>query len=162
MINKSEVYLILLSVIVLASCSADRTIKKDRPSGELAELYLQDVKLTVNEIYSWVNLMPGIEPRFHITGDVDLLYDREYDLEFVKLESIVVYQNSEIYRISPSTKEFIIDKTIAKKIRFSTINGLFVNRELNIDKHINIDLVFNYAGEKLIYKIDNIKIHKAY
>jgi hypothetical protein len=128
----------------------------------MEELYVQDVKLRVNEIYCWVNLMPGIEPRFHITGDVDVLYDVSYDLEFVKLESIIIYQNSEVYRISPATNELMIDKSIEKKIKFSTINGLLLNRDLNIEKRINIDLVFNDGNDELFYRIDNIKINKAY
>lgn len=156
------VYFIIIIILFLYSCSSEIS-RKDYEITDLDELLIQDLNLNVNEIYSWVNLMPGSESRFHITGDIDLLESIKYDIKFVKLVSVIIYHNNiEIYRISPVIQEDDTEETSSKNIKFSTIKGLLFNRELNIDQNINIDLVFNEGSSELIYKLDNIKINKAY
>jgi hypothetical protein len=156
-------YLIIALILFLLSCSSEQTVKKEYDSGELEELHIQDVKIFVNKIYSWVNLMPGSESRFHITGDFDLLESTNYDINSVKLKSIIIYQGEkEIYRITPTVKELELDPSLGKNITFSTIKGLTVHRELNIEEKINIELIFYEGGDELVYKLDNININKAY
>jgi hypothetical protein len=163
MTTRLSIFLIFTSLLLFTFCSSERSVRRADGSGELDELYIQDVKLKVNEIYSWVNLMPGAEPRFHITGNVDLLKSIKYDFRFVELVSVIVYHdNKKVYSISPVVKELESEQGDSKNIRFSTIRGLLINRELDIDKDINIDLVFNDGDDELIYMLDNIKINKAY
>ena len=69
-------------MVVLLSCSSEKVQKPKYSSSDLDELIIQDVKLNINEIYSWVNLMPGSSSRFHITGDIDLLESIKYDIQF--------------------------------------------------------------------------------
>jgi len=153
----------IIIVLLLSSCSSEIIQRQQDESTDLDELLVQDLKLDINEVYSWVNLMPGSDPRFHITGDINLLESIKYDFKFVKLVSIIIYHdNIEIYRIAPVIQEDDAIDAKAKNIKFSTITGLLVKRDLKLDETINIDLVFNEGSSELIYKLDNIIINKVY
>lgn len=146
-------YLVVIFILLLSSCSSR---KIQRHGDESLVVY-------VNEIYSWVNLMPGSESRFHITGDIEILVSKNYDFNFVNLISLIVYQNNkEIYRISPVIQEDDITERPYKNIKFSTIRGLLLNRELNIDQRISLGMIFNEGSNEIIYILDNVKINKAY
>lgn len=150
--------IILVILFGLIACSSEEVTKR----GE-QEYKEQEVNLIVNEIYSWVNLMPGSEARFHITGDLEILESDDYDLNLINLVSVIVYHDSKvIYKISPVVKEDNDGLSNSRKIKFSTIRGLMVNRELDLDKKIHVDLVFDDDGSDLVYKIDNQNIYRAY
>lgn len=162
MTKRSGKYLILIILLLLSSCSSEITRRQEYENKEMDKLLIQDLKLNVNEIYSWVNLMPGSDSRFHITGDIDLLESIKYDFKFVRLASIIIYQDDiEIYRISPVIREDDSFDTLSKNIKFSTIRGLLINKDLKTDQMIDIDLVFNEGSSELIYKLDNLKINTA-
>ena len=84
MTERNERYLIIIVLLFLYSCSSERTLKDGDGSTELDELLIQDLNLNVNKIYSWVNLMPGSDSRFHITGNIDLFGSIKYEINFVK------------------------------------------------------------------------------
>lgn len=152
-----------LALILLYSCSSEKTQREEK-TKDLEEIFIQDLKLEVNEIYCWINAMPGSESRFHITGDLNLLDDLRYDYLFVKLSKIIVMQaNTEIYSISPVIQEndFPVESPY-KNIKFSTIRGLLINRDLDDTSTINLRLVFKDGSEELEYELDDITINKVF
>ncbi len=140
---------ILILLIIFAGCSAI--------SG------ISDIKeeIEFSEIYSWVNLMPGGDPKFHITGDVEFIDDSNFDLQNHELEAIKIYQNNRmIYLIKPNVK---IEKVEGKgRLIFNSSQGYKVVPDFNYENPINVELIFKADGENYSYFIENHRVDKVY
>jgi len=155
--------LIIFSIFILIiGCS--QTVQREAVNeNEYEKIFHQGVNLEIHKIYSWVNLMPGNSPRFHITGDFYLLSSYKYEYESLKLKKIIVNQERQfIYSISPKIKQDELVNQNRYSITFSTIKGLLMNEDLNIEKPIDIVLVFDDGDDEYLYSLENIKINKVY
>jgi len=121
-------------------------------------------------IYSWLNLMPGGPPSFHITGDLTIKNLESYEIKELNLiEIILIQKDKPVYRFEPvfeSINESMSGKNLEageeKEFRFGVKSGLEVKPELNSEKSITVRLIFN-SGEKIFeYSIPDIKIEKTY
>jgi len=154
--------IIFLIIILIIGCS--QTVKREAVNeNEYEKIFHQGVNLEINKIYSWVNLMPGNSPRFHITGELNLLSSYKYEYESLKLKKIIVNQERQfIYSISPKIIQEELENQNKNSITFSTIKGLLMNEDLNIEKPIDIVLVFDDGEDEYLYSLENIKINKVY
>jgi len=153
---------VFLIIVFIIGCS--QTAQREAVNeNEYEKIFHQDVNLEIREIYSWVNLMPGNNPRFHITGDFDLLSSYKYQYESLNLKKVIVNQERQfIYSISPKIKQNELESQNRYSITFSTIKGLLMNEDLNIEKPIDIVLVFDDGDDEYVYFLENIKINKVY
>ena len=67
-----------------------------------------------------------------------------------------------IYSISPKIKQDELENQNRHSITFSTIKGLLMNVDLNIEKPIEIVLVFADGDDEYLYSLENIIINKVY
>ncbi|MCB0746975.1 MAG: hypothetical protein KDC90_05865 [Ignavibacteriae bacterium] len=154
-----KIIIILLSIF-LASCSTTEVTKTEKPVQKIVKKYTNDVELNVEKTISWVNLMPGTLPKFHVSGKFTLLKNKDYDLEKTKLKFIKIYQDEkEFYFIQPKVLEEISDES--KVITYSTIQGLSINKDLNQKKGITFELVFKEGNSELKYYVENVKVEEV-
>lgn len=153
--------IIVFLTVVLSACSTTKEVsEKKLPESEMVESVKNDVNLEIEKSVSWVNLMPGSRPKFHISGSVALLQSDDYDYEITELKLVKVYQGGkEIYYIKPKVMERPGEKL--KNIIYSTITGLSVNRDLDLKKPVDFEMVFDENGEELIYMIKGINVDEV-
>lgn len=159
--------LCLMTVIVIATgCTQSELPKKSTETKQeeaLEEIYLSDIKLNVKKIYCWINLMPGAESRFHITGEFEILKSINYDLNFIKLSEVKIFQEGKIlFNVNPKINSELKDTRDNKLITFSTVQGLLVHPNLSVDKTIDMLLVFKENNDELTYQISELRIEKVY
>ena len=155
--------IVFLIFVLILGCSQTVQKKEAVDDDEYEKIFHQGVNLEIHKIYSWVNLMPGNSPRFHITGDFDLLSSYKYQYESLELKKIIVNQERQfIYSISPKIKQDELENLNRHSITFSTIKGLLMNVDLNIEKPIEIVLVFADGDDEYLYSLENIIINKVY
>ena len=166
---KKLYYLIIFIslLFLLENCSQTSTVQNEQGEETPAandELYKPDINIFVKKVYSWVDLMPGSESRFHITGDLVIPESGDYDLNRVELKLIKIYQNgSEIYFINPTVQIDKENEAInVKELLFSTISGLSIDMRLDMEKPVDVEYVFEENGESFLYKQYNVKINKVY
>ena len=144
----------------LSGCSSSLPEIKTVP--KISEgIYKNDIRINVNEIYAWVNLMPGAKTRFHITGSIDLLESSGYNLKNVQIKKINILQsNNVIYQITPKVEEEM--KKNKKVFLFSTMRGLNYTTILDKEKPIEVQLEFSDSASDFKYLISNVKIDEAH
>ncbi|MDO8549967.1 MAG: hypothetical protein Q7S39_07455 [Ignavibacteria bacterium] len=129
-----------------------------------------NISINHSDIYSWLNLMPGGPPSFHITGNLTIKNEESYEIKELNLNEIILTQQDiPLYHFEPllePVNENISGKNLEageeKEFRFGVKSGLEVKPELDSEKPITARLVFN-SGEKIFeYVIYNIQIEKAY
>ncbi len=155
----------MLTLVLLFACStSEKTRKETKSKEELKEIFTQEVRADFTELNVWVNLMPNSPNRFHISGIVKVSENFKYDINFIKLQDIVVQQNQKIiYNISPVVQ---LDPELSgekiKIFRFSTTRGLEITPDLDIDKTCNLEFLFIDGSEVYPYLVDNVAIMKTY
>lgn len=161
-------FVIFISLLILVSCSQTESIKKQDSdkdeSEELAELIEQDLQIGDRKIYSWVNLMPNSETRFHLTGEVQVIDNAYIDLSYLKLSQIKVMQNNNlVYLINPVVQ---VDDSKSSHnslyLKFSTVRGLLLNAGLNTDKPVTLELIFEQGSDQFAYTFENVSIEEAH
>ena len=159
-----KVILFILSIMVIfqigCSSSEEATKKTEVPKREPVRKFVNDVNLDIEKNVSWVNLMPGTEPKFHVSGKLSLLKGEDYNSELTNLKYIKIYQNGEeLYYIMPKV---IVDEVEgAKTFTYSTIKGLSINKNLNTKEPVLFELIFMDGKEELKYKIDNVNVDEV-
>ncbi len=142
----------LILVLTIGSCSS---------SGELSMIENQ---IESSNIYSWVNLMPGGDPKFHITGDLVFKENSDFDINESKLEAVKIYQNDRmIFLIKPNVKiEIKPDYENKFDLIFSSLYGYELVPDFNYNNLIDVELIFKEDGESYSYIVKNNKVDKVY
>ncbi len=149
--------------LVLFGCATTKVREKEHapvPEKISAE---QEMNVDVIKINSWINLMPGTDPRFNISGEIEIKpKNSDYQLMDLLFTEIKIKQNGKtVYFIKPTVREETGKKDL-RKLLFSTIKGLSITPDLNPDKHIDVELIFDDDGDELKYVIRNVKVEKIY
>jgi hypothetical protein len=154
---KPGVIILLILLPVFFSCS----------SGEITNDSLK-ISVTHTYVYSWLNMMPGSPPSFHITGNLRIMNYRDGSINDLSLNEIVITQdNNVIYKFKPafetihSFEDYSFKKNEVKEFRFSS-SRLSIAQELNADKTIDAGLSFTSGGKTLEYMISDITIERTY
>lgn len=152
---------VVMMILLLASCSSEKATKDSGYEITSESLYIPDIDLSVKKIYCWANLMPGSPNRLHLTGDITLKDSFKYDSKFVKLERVnVIQNNSLLYMIKPTVQDG--DETWeGRNILFSTIKGILLDEMIDLNKSVNIELIFSEGSENYSYIIENVKVEQA-
>jgi len=160
-----KIILVVLLAVFLFSCTSEKKTMKDGVK-ETDELTSVELNVKFNEIYSWINLMPGpkAKPRFHITGELEVYESGAYEIDKLNLTQINIYQNSEVvYSIKPEVRQD--EKLSNDKMRFlifSTIRGLLITEKLNTNIPVDAKFIFEYDDNMYSYFVKDVKIEKAY
>ncbi len=168
MYKKRKILLIssitLLLFFIGCSSTEEVTIKDKTPEIVEEEIVVPDLKLDVKEIYCWVDLMPGGPNRFQISGNVFVSDSYKYDLKYLKLKAVRIFQDDkQLFSIRPKVK---LDESAitheGKEFVFSTIKGLSVHKDYNIDKNVDIKIIFEENDNSFEYDILKQKVEKVY
>lgn len=159
MVNQMKYFLVFLAIVFLLGCSSAGIL-----NGDL------QIEMKKNHVDSWLNLMPGTSPgTFHITGEFTLKNNSTAGLDSINLTKITAYADSqEVYTFKPEFHSksgeayYSLQPGVAKEFSFGTKQGLKVNDMLMKYKRINIKLELSTNLGKQYFKINNIKVERAY
>jgi hypothetical protein len=160
------VFLAFLLFLFLFGCgsSEEVTVKDETTEVIEEEIPVPSLKLDIKEIYCWVDLMPGGPNRFQISGNLFVADSYKYDLKFLKLKAVRIFQDDKlIFSIIPKIKfdqNSIRDE--GKEFVFSTIKGLSINPDYNMDKNVDIKIIFEENNNSFEYNIQQQKVEKVY
>jgi hypothetical protein len=156
-----KVFIAFVIAVLLWSCSTTKVETTKKTEKVLTKQLVHDVNLFVEKNVSWVNLMPGAKPKFHISGKISLLKGKNYNIKSTTLKFIKVFQNGkEIYFIKPKIREEIKDNE--KNYLFSTISGLSIVKELDTKKKVDFEFIFMDGKKDLIYQIKNVELQEVH
>ena len=157
---KTKIF-VFIAFMLLWSCSTTKVETTKKTEKALTKQLIHDVNLSVEKNVSWVNLMPGTRPKFHISGKISLLEGDNYNLKTTNLKYIKVFQNGkEIYFVKPKIREEIKDNV--KNYLYSTISGLSIVKELDTKKNVDFEFVFKDGKKELIYQIKNVELQEVH
>jgi len=160
--KRKNILLLSVFAFIVWNCSTGK-IEKDESEIKVipkAEL-VKDLNLNIQKTVSWVNLMPGTKPKFHISGNVNLLNGEDYILENTKLKFVKVFQSGkEMYFVKPKVR--VENKSDSVKIMFSTLRGLSINEELNTKKNVMFEFIFNDGKEDFIYQLNDVELQEVH
>ncbi len=161
---KIKNYVGFLFIILLTfNCSApEKTTKNiDKQKKVDIENTSSELNIKIDKNVSWVNLMPGSEPKFHISGKLSLLKGENYNNEKTTLKYVKIFQSGkEIYFVQPKVREEFSNSI--KNFSYSTIRGLSINQDLKIDKPIDMEYIFSDPNGKFTHTVKNINIEEAH
>ncbi len=151
---------ILSSLCFLNSCSSSLPEIKEVPDEE-SSIYENNLRINTKQIYSWINRMPGSKARFHVSGELELLENSEFDITTTKISKIKILQGgTEVYQFTP--KYEIKEESGSRTITFSTIRGLLVSLMLDANETIDIKILLSDSTnnvEFIIPKVDIEEVH---
>lgn len=168
---KYSIIITAMALLFLTACATGRVEEKkedyeeeiEQPEPE--EAYAPDLQVDIQKLYSWANLMPGPDTnhRFHITGKVNVPSSGQFSLSALDLQIINIFQDGElIFAIKPTVREENAKSERYKALLFSTITGLTIGPNLNLDEGIDVELIFSDGIENYSYKVFDHTIEKTY
>ena len=158
--NLIRILNIVIGLVFFEGCSS--SLPEVNKIAEVEEsIYENDVRINVKQIFSWVNRMPGSKPRFHISGELEVLEDSKYNINNIIIKKIKIIQfNNVVYNFTPKVESKFNDET--KTIIFSTIRGLLVSAMLDSKKNINVEILLSDSANEILLKIPSISIEEAH
>ncbi len=153
-----KILVFFLSLLVY-QCSSSLPEVKTVDSAE-ETIYKNNLRINSKQIYCWVNKMPGSKARFHVSGELELLDNSDYEIENTSIEMVEIIQNDEtIYQFTPKVREEMHDN--GKKIIFSTIRGLLLTLALDSKKSIDVKIFLSDSANEIKYIIPKVKIEEV-
>jgi len=154
----------MVLMLLFVQCSSIKIDREKQTEKKEIQIYTPTMNLKVINSDCWVDLMPGRQRRFHVSGRLEILNSIKYDLKLVKLKFIKLYQSKKlIYKIIPFIQ---IDKKLSSKknevIIYSTLRGLLLTKDLDLNKKVNLKFIFYEGSNRFDYKLEGITIKKVY
>ena len=151
--------IVFISTLAFVKCSSS-VPQKEIGEVEPEIIYKDEIRLNVKSIISWINAMPGSKPRFHVTGELEILDNSNYDFKHIKITGVTILQDQKmVFMFRPKIMEEL-DKN-KKTLTFSTIKGLLLNAGLNKKKAIDVVFDFYDGSTEIKYVIKNVHIEIA-
>ena len=72
---KVKISFIMLVILLfsIGCSSSEETTKRNMDNYKVVKKFVNKVNLDVEKNVSWINLMPGSTPKFHVSGKLTLL-----------------------------------------------------------------------------------------
>ncbi len=154
-------YFISVSILFLVSSCSSSLPEIKKVDTEESSIYENSLRINTKQIFSWVNRMPGSKARFHISGELELLENSEFDIANTKISKIKIIQSgTEVYQFTP--KYAIVEKEDARTITFSTIRGLLVSILLDASKTIDVKILLSDSANDVEFIIPNVNIEEVH
>lgn len=162
MMDKISRLLLYLTIsLLLFSCSASKKRNSD--------VNLSEIKYTVSDSgsYAWINLMPGGKPRFHVSGDIEIMGTGNFEQDSLKLDEIKVFQKEKfLYSFHPlmNNTELYIQQpgSPGKKNHFSDGKGFEPDTSFTADLPVVLEYIFVSRGNSFQKRSKEIKVEKVY
>lgn len=122
-----------------------------------------DEQINILDMQAWINLMPGGPGSFHLTGEYEI--DEVENGKLLLTEIKVYSENKIIYEVSSSdfSIELQTGENIKKlKYRFNVQPGLKLNEMIRTSEKIDIKLIYDFNGNSVEKKLNNIFVTRAY
>lgn len=146
-------------VILLYQCSSSLPEIKTAESKE-DSIYKNNLRINTKQIYCWINRMPGSKARFHVSGELKLLENSDYEIKNTSIKTIYIIQNNEvIYQFTPKVREEMYSNS--KKIIFSTIRGLLLTLTLDSEKYFNVKIILSDSATEIEYIIPKVNVEEV-
>lgn len=155
------VFFITLITFLAACSTSEESAKRNTENYSEVKKFTNEVNLDVGKNVSWINSMPGSQPKFHVSGKVKLLHGDDYDPTEMELKYIKIYQGTnELYYIIPKVIDRLENEV--KNFTFSTIKGLSINDKLDREKPVMFELIFMLDKSEYKYRINNVIIEEVF
>jgi PBP1b-binding outer membrane lipoprotein LpoB len=92
-IYKAILTIFLILFVTGCGSSEEATINEEVKTVADEEIIVPDLKVDIKELYCWVDLMPGGPNRFQISGNLNVSESFKYELKFLKLKAVRIFQN---------------------------------------------------------------------
>lgn len=147
--SKKLVLLIILFPLFLESCSQS--------------MIISDSSVTILEVNSWLNLMPGGNPSFHYSGtfSIDKKFIDDYKFHLVK----IFYRNEMIHQSQPLLQfydELITDSNKVVRFHFYSEQGIKVTDKMMRTESVDLLLVFQIQDKTIEKLVKDIPLTRAY
>lgn len=151
-----KLLIFLIGVLYLTGCSGSK-----ETGNELA------INIDPVKVDSWVNLMPGDEPSFFVTGLLRIRNNNDFEIDSLKLRLNVYQDDNILYSIKPAIDASAEEKSIFKpgierEFTFAVERGQKINKNMNFDKPVDLEFMFSAEGKLCCYKLDSVNVEKAY
>lgn len=150
---------VFVGLILISGCSG--SLNDGSIDFNQAELMIPELHLRTKKVNAWL-VEKEKSNRLNISGEIEIFPSSRYELDFLRLKEIQIFQQLRlISRIIPVTR--FINSEIAnnsKILTFSTIKGVIASIELDPNKSVDLIIVFEEAGNVLIHKINDISIKR--
>ncbi len=154
--------LLIVVLFVLTGCGKKEIVQNEVILDGQQKL----AELEINKFYAWVDYMPGSKANglLRLSGDFILKSSVNYDFTKLVLGKINIIQDTTLfYIVKPLLKENpTYTKKNKKNLLLSLMEGLVIEEEFDINKLIDIELIFQQSDQQYRYYIKNIKIEKTY
>ncbi|MDR3609083.1 MAG: hypothetical protein P4L27_00805 [Ignavibacteriaceae bacterium] len=126
------------------------------------------IEVMTQQSNSWVNLMPGSKPSFFISGSIKIKNDENIALDSIQLLKCNILQEGKtIYNLIPGFRSVDdikapINSGTDRIFTFYLSPGTPINKELDMDKLISIELYLSALNKVKLHIIDNINVIKTY
>jgi hypothetical protein len=157
---KYYIKFLFLLIIVFGCSTPEETVKRDTENYKKVLKFNNELNLDVIESISWINMMPGTSPKFHVSGKINLQKGENYSSENTELKYIKIYQSGEeLYYIMPK----VINSKAGgiNTFTYSTIKGLSINDKLDKKEPVVFELIFIDNKEELKFRINNVKVEEV-
>lgn len=152
---------LIFGILIGCSTTEESTKKTEENKTRVVKKFVNDVNLEIDKNVSWVNLMPGAEPKFHVSGMISLLDGDNYNNKTTELKFIKIYQSGEeLYFLMPKVIEDSEEGT--KNLTYSTIKGLSINKNLDTKKPVMIEYIFKDGKDELKYRVNNLMVEEVH
>ena len=127
-----------------------------------------DMEIKTRKMESWVNLMPGSKPSFYFSGSIIITNNENVVIDSIRMLNCYVMQDGKtLYELHP---EFNFSGNILEPIfpgkdriyTFSLSPGAPIQKELNLEKPVSLELNLTALNRVKHYKIDSITVVKAF
>ena len=155
------IYFVSVSILFIVSSCSSSLPEIKKVDTEESSIYENSLRINTKQIFSWVNRMPGSKARFHISGELELLENSEFDIANTTISKIKIIQSgTEVYQFTP--KYEIEKKEDVRTITFSTIRGLLVSVLLDASETIDVKILLSDSATDVEFVIPNVNIEEVH
>jgi len=165
--KKYKVYILaVFSLLIITACSSSQEMKSEKEIEKKSTKEFTAVaeKLyKINEIESWMNLMPGGESSFHLSGDVILTELCGLDMKSTRMLNVAIVQdNKTLIEFKPNSSKGDVTGNNSSYFQFSTNRGIKMPPLFNAEKSITAILSFTDGKDEFKVSIDELTVQKIY
>jgi len=162
-----KIYLLaVFSLFIIYACSSSQEMKGEKEiEKESSEKFpVAEAKLyKINEIESWMNLMPGGEGSFHLSGDVILTELCGLNLKSTRVLHVAIVQdNKTLIEFEPNSSKGDVTGERSVYFQFSTNRGIKMPPLFDSEKSITAILSFTDGKDEFEVSINELTVQKIY
>ncbi len=149
-----QFFISIIFTLFLISCGCSKNTEQNSSGKNEIEKKMNKIK--VEEINSWLNLMPGAESKFFISGSLKIETS-----DSVNLNSLSIFQNEKsIYKIVPEFEVEIQNENVL--LKFFNNGGEKPAQNIDYEKPVIVQFNLNFGNENIEFSADSIFVERVY